>query len=289
MKSKPSQGNKRKVRPLQAVTRSLEVLGVLASLPREWGVKELATQLDLPGGTVYRLLATLEAGGFVRQNGATKKYRLGLRLLELGNAVARGLSIRDVAKPFLSRLVEETRETSHLTIMDGSEVVYIDFAFSPEPIQLTVQIGGRRPAHCTAPGKAMLAYLPKKIFDKVVADGLIPYTPHTITDPEHLALELQVVREQGYAINLRQMRTEASGVAAPVFDHSGNVIAALGISGPSIRITDDVVPRMGIYVARAAAELSRELGFAGAQYSANQTPQFQRPSYLYSSTLNTKK
>lgn len=260
-KPKSSRDNKRQVRLLQAVGRSLEVLGALAAPPGEWGIKELSLSLGLPGGTLYRLLATLEANGFVRQNEATKKYRLGLRLLELGNSVLRSLSVRDVAKPFLARLAEETRETSHLTIMAGDEVVYIDFAYSLEPIQLSVQVGGRRPVHCTASGKAILAYLPEKVFERIVSGGLKAYTPYTITDSERLVQELQMVREQGFAVNLCQMREDASGVAAPVLNHSGEVVAALGISGPSIRITSEVVPRLGSCVARAAAELSRELGF----------------------------
>ena len=199
------------------------------------GVSELARRAQLSKSTAFRVLGMLERNGVVERVGTN--YRLGARLHELGWAVyAPGHErIRDLLTPFVIDLYELTRETVHLATLHGTEVVYLAKLYGHRPVPSPSRIGGRLPAHCTAVGKALLAYDP----DAAAAALCVPlrrFTAHTITDPVMLAAELDTIRREGIAFDNEESQLGLNCVAAPVISPRGGVVAALSISGPRGRI-----------------------------------------------------
>jgi len=199
------------------------------------GVSELARRAQLSKSTAFRVLGMLERNGVVERVGTN--YRLGARLHELGRAVyAPGHErIRDLLTPFVIDLYELTRETVHLATLHGTEVVYLAKLYGHRPVPSPSRIGGRLPAHCTAVGKALLAYDP----DAAAAALCVPlrrFTAHTITDPVMLAAELDTIRREGIAFDNEESQLGLNCVAAPVISPRGGVVAALSISGPRGRI-----------------------------------------------------
>jgi len=243
--------------------KGLAVLEALAASREPRGVTELAHELGLLKSNVHRLLQTLAARGYVRKDAASGRYECTLRIWELGALVAGRLDVRRVARPHAAALAERTAETVHVSVLDGTEVLYIDKVESPHPVRAYSQVGGRAPAYCVATGKALLAHAP----DEVVAGlggELGRYTPRTITDPEALRKELRRVREVGYAVNRGEWREAVGGLAAPVFDVSRAAVAAIGLSGPTDRLNPSRVREWAPLVVAAAGAISRELGFNGA-------------------------
>jgi IclR family transcriptional regulator, KDG regulon repressor len=199
------------------------------------GVSELARRAQLSKSTAFRVLGMLERNGVVERVGTN--YRLGARLHELGWAVyAPGHErIRDLLTPFVIDLYELTRETVQLATLHGTEVVYLAKLYGHRPVPSPSRIGGRLPAHCTAVGKALLAYDP----DAAAAALCVPlrrFTAHTITDPVMLAAELDTIRREGIAFDNEESQLGLNCVAAPVISPRGGVVAALSISGPRGRI-----------------------------------------------------
>jgi len=199
------------------------------------GVSELARRAQLSKSTAFRVLGMLERNGVVERVGTN--YRLGARLHELGRAVyAPGHErIRDLLTPFVIDLYELTRETVHLATLHGTEVVYLAKLYGHRPVPSPSRIGGRLPAHCTAVGKALLAYDP----DAAAAALCVPlrrFTAHTITDPVMLAAELDTIRREGIAFDNEESQLGLNCVAAPVISPRGRVVAALSIAGPRGRI-----------------------------------------------------
>jgi len=218
-------------RHVAAVERALTVLDTLAE-GEELGTNELARRTRINASTVSRLLATLAAGGFVEHVPETGRYRLGLRLLQLGNAVLSRLDLRRVARPQLEALAAETGETATLSAPGGRDAITVDFVQSDEAsVQSVARIGRPSIAHATATGKVLLAFgaveLPKP--------PLEVFTPRTITDPRAVEREIERVRERGYAEALGEREEDLNAIAAPVFEARGSLAAILGVQGPASR------------------------------------------------------
>jgi DNA-binding IclR family transcriptional regulator len=240
--------------------KGLAVIEALSRCDKPCGITQLAAQLKLTKSNVHRLLQTLAAGGYVRNVGDTGSYELTLKLWELGSKVRSRLDIADVSGPFLKVLGDKTSEAVHLSVLSGAEVIYIDKVESPKPIRAYSMIGGRAPAYCVATGKAMLAFSSSKQLDEL-RSPLTRHSVNTITARAKLDRELQQVRELGYAINRGEWREDVWGVGAPIFDQTGNVIAAVGISGPSSRLKLTVLKRYAPLVMNAAKQISKQLGY----------------------------
>jgi len=246
-----------------SLQKALNVLEAFSVKTPELGITELAEALRMPKSTVHRILAALEGRGYVRQNPLTGKYRLGVKLWELGSVVVNSLGLREAARPYLEELARRTGETINLTVLDGEESLYIDEIQSTHPVRAHSYVGIRAPAHCVATGKAMLAHLPAAL-DQLLAKGLARFTRHTLVDPLELQRELKEVRERGYAVNREEWRAGVCAVAAPIWDHSQRVVAAIGVSGPASRLTRERLRTLGPLAAEIAAKLSRELGSPGS-------------------------
>jgi IclR family KDG regulon transcriptional repressor len=234
----------------------------------ELGVTELSRRLNLHKNNVFRLLATLEQRGYIEQSSANERYRLGAKCLELGETYCRSHSLLEQARPILRSLAGEVGETVHLAQMSSFEVVHVDAQVYHQPILTPSRVGQRLPIHCTALGKVLLGLAPehcRQTFDEAVAAGreISPRTPATIIDSTKLFEHVRTVAGQGYALDLEECEEGLSCAAAPVYDRTGLVVAALSASGPSFRLgTDellrDIVPR----VTASADRLSRDLGYS---------------------------
>jgi DNA-binding IclR family transcriptional regulator len=232
----------------------------------ELGVSELSRRLDLHKNNVFRLLATLEESGYIEQSSDSDRYRLGVRCLELGRAYERGFDLLHHARRVLERLAAELGETAHVAVLRDFEVVHLD---GVEPSRLMVcarRIGLRLPAHCTALGKVLLAASGDEVLEQYdrerVSRGLLDaFEERTLVDREKLFEHLRTVAVQGFALDLEEYETGLCCAAAPIQDGVGRVRAALSLSGPACRLTeerllDEVVPA----VTEAAQGLGRALG-----------------------------
>lgn len=247
---------------VRAVTRTARVLKALADGPSELGVNELARHLELSPATVHRLLNTLCSEGFVEQDGATGKYRLGTEALFLGLACLNRRRLGTECLPIMQEVAARTGESVNLGLLRGRSVTYVHQVESPQPLRFSRDVGTSIPLHCTALGKLLLAFLPRQRRDELLAGGdLTRYTPSTITDRHALEEHLARVRERGYAITDQEYISDLRGVAVPVRDYSGEVIAGFSIMGPSSRLTLDKLQHYLPDVQDGAARLSRQLGW----------------------------
>lgn len=246
---------------IQAIERAVAILNAFSSEDPELGVTELADRLGLHKSTVHRFMVNLEAAGLVERNPRSGRYRLGLRIFELGSLVMQGMNLWDEALPFLEGLVRDTGETGHLAVLDGGEAVYIERVEARRALRVPSAIGRGYPAHATNLGKVLLADLPRERVEAIVAErGLAAFTAQTITDPQRLAAELEYIRARGYAVDNEEYDEGLRCIGAPVRDHSGRAVAALGIGGPVTRITPARVDALAELVMAAAEGLSRRLG-----------------------------
>ena len=246
---------------IQSIERAVAILNAFSAEQPELGVTEIAAQLGLHKSTVHRFLVNLEAGGLVERNPRSSRYRLGLRIFELGGLVLQQMNLWDEALPFLEGLVHESGETGHLAVLDGGEAIYIEKVEARRALRIPSAIGRGYPAHATSLGKVLLAHAPVEEIEAVIADhGLARCTPQTITDPARLRDELAWVRRQGYAVDNEEYEEGVGCVGAPVFDHAGEIVGALSISSPAARLHRIGTPELGELVGRHAAALSAELG-----------------------------
>jgi len=255
----------KELKRVQSLDRALNILEVMAKEEAPISVSELASKVGLKVSTVHRLLSTLASRGYIEQDAETSKYRLGLKLLEVGNAALYYYDVRSVARPYLEELVDKCNETTNLAVLDGTEVVYIDQVESKSMIivKMFAQVGNRGPVHCTASGKCMLAYLPEDKREDVLSKiTLKKYTNETIVDLSYLRKELSRISEEGLAFDWGEMEEHVRCVAAPVFDRLGRVVASISISGPSNRITSYYIKNeLGDMVRDTALNVSRKMGY----------------------------
>jgi DNA-binding IclR family transcriptional regulator len=254
---------------VQTIERVATIFDVLAQSAQGISLKELSSKVDLPKGTTHRLLSSLTYFGYVRQASESKNYHLGFKLVELGNLLLDQLDLRAQARPFLIDLCERTRETVHLVVLDQNEALYIDKVVSnekPGGLQMVSRVGLRVPAHCSAVGKVLLAHLTEEeINDLIQAKDLSQKTRNTITDPDRLKAHLKIVRDQGYAIDNEENEKGIRCVGAPIYDQQDQAIAAISISGPTARITKQLVQNfLKKEVIKTALAISRELGHTHA-------------------------
>lgn len=248
---------------VDAAAKALELLNTFSFAERRLSLNELAARSGIPRATAFRLLSTLEEGGFIAKVGA--EYHLGIKCFVLGNIVAAGLNLRDTAHPHLVALRDATRETTHLAILERWNVVYLDRLASPQPVGfMRSRVGATLPAHCTALGKTLLAFRPE---DAVAAWArarrLERLTTHTITSARRLLKELRDVRERGYSIDEQEREVGVRCIAAPVRNHQGEVIAAISVAGPSERMPRTLVGSdVAGQVVAAAQAIGLDLGAA---------------------------
>ncbi len=246
---------------MQSVDRAISVLEILARRG-EAGVSEVAAEIDVHKSTAFRLLGALEGRGLVEQAEDRGKYRLGFGLIPLAGAVADRLDVTRQGRAVCGRLASELGETVNLAVLQKHWAVNVDQARGPSTVSTHNWIGRLTPLHCTSSGKVLLAYLPPDHRATLLAaSGMERLTPFTVTLASDLDVQLVAVRAAGHATAVEEYEVGLNAVAAPVHDRSGDVIAALSVSGPSYRLdegrlTDLVTPLMD-----GAAEISKRMGW----------------------------
>jgi IclR family transcriptional regulator, KDG regulon repressor len=242
----------------KTLAKGLIVLEALAQAGGPCGVSDLAAALGISKSNTHRLLNTLVATGFAST--VDGRYAASLKMWELGTKVIDGFDVRELARPAMTRLVRETAESVRLTVLDPKslEVIYIDKIDSPQDVRTFTEIGGRAPAHCTSSGKVMLAYQDDAVVRRI-ARKLKAYTPSTIVDPVELMRHLKKVRASGYALNQREYSPQVAGVAAPIFNAEGRVVAALSIAAPADRLPAVRLKQVTARLCDAAASVSARI------------------------------
>lgn len=247
---------------VKAVDKALRILETLGKEPEDLGLAELSRKLAIEKSTLHRLLGTLEGQGFVRRDPVSLRYSLGIKMLELGTAVTARSALGRTAGPVLDRLAVRCQQTVNLAVLDGEEILYIAKRESPEPLRLTVEVGRRLPVHCTALGKAILAFRPplevRRLFSR--RRRLRQLTPNTITDPRELMKHLEEIRRTGIAVDREELVLGLRCVGAPVLDFTGYAVAAISISAAAVILGEDRVTELRPMLEEAGAEISKALG-----------------------------
>ncbi len=221
----------------QSLERGLAVLSSFTPDRPELGISELARQLGLTRSTTHRYVATLAALGYLHQDDATRKYRLGARVLDLGFSVLGSLGLREIAAPHLRRLTDSTGHTSNLAIRDDTDVILLDRVRGRpgryHHLEFSLHAGSRLPSYCSATGKTLLAFLPRPDLDRLLDRmDLVQRGPRTLTDKAALLAELEQVRRTGLAVNDEELDSALRSIAAPVRARSGEVVAAVNVAIP---------------------------------------------------------
>lgn len=246
---------------IQAIERAVAILGAFSADEPDLRVSDIAQRLGLHKSTVHRFLVNLEAAGMVEKTPRTGRYRLGLRLFELGSLVMDRINLWDEALPFLEDLVRTTGETGHMAVLEAGEAVYVERVEARRALRVPSAVGRGYPAHATNLGKVLLAFRPVEEVDEIIAQkGLPGFTPHTITTADALHADLATIRERGFSVDNEEYDEGLRCIGAPVWDHTGGVVAAIGIGGPVTRVTPDRIESLADMVIEQAKSLSRRLG-----------------------------
>jgi len=246
---------------VHVLVKALDVLEALAQ-HGTLSLSELGQQVGQPKSSVFRYLVTLEERGYVRRNPDTEQYSLGIKLIELGNLVATQFNVHDEAIGLMRQLLDKFRETVNLAILEDGRVVYLEILEGTQSVRMAARPGQRDFAHSTAIGKSMLAHLSDEDCTAILRrHGLPAMTEATITTLEGLQAELARVRERGYAVDNMENEPGVRCVGAPIFNHQGEVIAAISVSGPAIRITPSQVETIGRELVIATRTISERLGY----------------------------
>ncbi len=251
----------------QTVQKAMNLLEALVRSNQPRRLTELSRELGLTKPNVYRLLSTLSVLGYVKKDPATSLYSPTLKLWEMGSMLVRDVDLQSVAGPRLRRLCEESRESVQLAVFDNGYVVYVDKVDSPQPLKAITSIGSRVPATVVSAGKALLAWGPPHALDSAF-EHVKRYTPLTMTRRKDIEHDLEETRERGYAMNRGEFRVGVCGIAAPVRDRSGTVVASIAVWGSEKAILGSRRDELASITVSAARDISHEMGFV----EATQTP-----------------
>jgi len=254
-------GKRESEETLKSLTKLVRILECFSVNDRTLSLAEICQRTGLPKSTAHRCVVSLRDVGFLDQGRERDRYRLGLRLFELGDIVLANLDVHREARPMVDTLQRMTGQTVHLAVFDGLRAVVVqrvDSAGESGPTQGFIE---NAPAYCTSLGKAILAHQPDEVVDRVIASGLVRYTEQTIVDPEALRRVLEDVRKAGYAVDNGEHQPSLRCVGAPIRDQSGRVFAAVSISGPVWKISTDEIPELARIVIHQATVISQRLGW----------------------------
>lgn len=246
---------------LSSVATAIALLKCFTAEDYEIGVSGLARKLGIAKSTVHRLAQTLIADGMLEQNAENEKYRLGIALFGLGSLVRRRMNLSSEARQDLFALRQATHETVQLAILDRADIMYVYNLESTQAIRVNSDIGVRKPAFCTANGKAILAFHPAPLLEEIIATGFTARAPKTDVDPARLRKDLADVRTRGYAVEDEESEAGMRAVAAPIRGAGGVVVGSVGVAGPVQRLTKDALARIAPQVMRTAEAISVRLGY----------------------------
>jgi IclR family KDG regulon transcriptional repressor len=237
------------------------ILDAFSPAQPELGVREVSHILNLPSSTVGRLMTQMRDDGILTQNQKTRRYRMSYRVMHWARVAQSTNELRERGLVILERLNQSTGETATLSVQHGEHRMVLERIETDHPIRFVITPGDLMPLHSGASGKIFLAFMSEERRNQILGTtGLTPYTANTITDRQKLEQELADIRQKEYAISRGERVADVASIAAPVRDETGEVVAAINISGPITRLTDCVLEQCAVQVLSAARELSRALG-----------------------------
>jgi DNA-binding IclR family transcriptional regulator len=249
---------------LQTIQKAGELLSLYDREHTEWGVREVATKLKVAKSSAHDLMSSLAKLGFLNKT-KDNRYRLGWRLVTLSETLLATTELRKEAHPSLEDLATQYQETIHLAVLDDTQAVYVDKLEGKQAVRVELtSLGARLYAHCSALGKVLLAYRDEEDVKRIIQTAGLPrFTDNTITNEEELLQNLIKIRKQGFAYDLEEIMPDLCCVAAPIYDYSGNVIAAISMSIPAFRFRRSQTEfRDGVM--RAARKISKDLGYCAS-------------------------
>jgi IclR family pca regulon transcriptional regulator len=256
----------REPRYSQSLERGLAILGCFTPSRPMLGISDIADELGMGRSTTHRYVITLTALGYLEQ-GARRKYRLGLRVTDLGMSTLNATGLREHAHPYIEELRQRTSFTASLAVLDGAEIVYVDrarsFSRGHDQVDLGLHPGSRLPAYCTAMGKLLLANLPETEQRELITDmELTKHGPNTITSKKALQEELDAVLEEDFAVNDEELAAELFAIAAPVRNEAREVVAALNLAADASTISlEELVDALTPHLVSSADRISARLGY----------------------------
>ncbi len=247
---------------VQSIDRALTILEVLSNYNEGLGVTEISQEVGLHKSTVYRLLSTLIYKGYVIQDADTNKYKITLKLFELGSKKVESMDLLSASKTFTKMLMEKVNEVVHLVVREGNEIVYIDKVEANNTICMASTIGKRGQMYSTATGKVILANMPETQCINILNNSKLEMkTDKTITDIDVLKKQLKEIKNKGYAIDDEENEFGVRCVGAPIFNRHGEIEGAISVSGPSNRVTEEKVETIASEVMKYALLISKEIGY----------------------------
>lgn len=244
---------------IRAVERALDVLLCFSRQTPELSLTEISERIGIHKSTVHRMLATLEAKRFVERDKSTGAYRLGINTLQMAYLTLNHNDLRHLAARYLRQLSEQYRETVNLSILDGSDVIYLDVVESPQRVKLAAAIGQRLPAFCTASGKAILAFSSKEVVQEILDQGMHQYTQCTLDSPKKFFNNMHETRQRGFAISMEEYEEGINAIAAPIVNQKDLPIASVAIAGPSFRLTQERMLEIGSGLLATVREIAQEV------------------------------
>jgi len=249
-------------RRITSVSRALSIIELFDSDTSELGITEISKRLNLHKSTVSGLVNTLQASGYLDQNPSTRKYYLGMKIVEKAFIALDNFDVVKIARTHMERLRNWRDETVNIAILDNDEVLYIDRELGTQTLGMQSHVGKREKAHSTALGKSLLSQLNEAELEEYLnKHSLNPVTPNTITQPKELSQELEIIRGQGYAVDMEENEIGGACVAAPIMNYLGNTIAAISISVPVVRLEPSEIPLLGEELVETAEAISKDLGY----------------------------
>lgn len=246
--------------PVKTVDRLTSILDCFSPENPTWSLAELSEQLRLPKSTLHRFLTSLEYHGILRQDAKDKRWQPGYRLVIWGNLAAKNTGLQHVARPAMNDLATVLNEMVLLTVYHNQEVICIEKVEASHSVRLALDVGTRRPPHAGASSKILMAYLPEEEIETIIQKtGLPRICTNTITGPQELLTELANIRAQGYAKSVEETDLGAWGVATPIFDRDGEVTAAIGVAGPTLRFSEELAQQYVPLCREAAQRISTRL------------------------------
>jgi DNA-binding IclR family transcriptional regulator len=246
---------------VKSLFKMLDVLECFSTVDRELSAVEIARRTGLPRTTVHRIVDSLRSVGLIEQEASRERYRLGIKLFQLGNTALMNLPLYREAPPFVDTLAKLSGENVHLCVFDGSQMVFVERAeVDKGRPNNTVTIMEATPCHSTGVGKAALAFQDEAVIDRIIRQGLKRFTPTTVVDSEQLRAELVRIREHGYATDDGEHEPNVRCVAAPIRNSASRVFAGISVSGPGQRMTDARLAKLTPLVISHAEMISVRLG-----------------------------
>lgn len=249
---------------INSLHRAIDILMLFQQEGREIGISELGRLTGLPKSTTFRIISTLESRGLVKQNRETGKYWLGIKLFSLGMAIGEKLPVKTVAAPYAKALSQKFKEVCHVAVLDQFSKVYpqliiVEKVQSSQLLTFTPPEGSGTPCHCSGVGKCLLAYSSPEYIEKFSGKPLPRYTPKTITEWDDLIRELEVIRERGYATDDEELEEGLTCIASPILSKNRELIAAISLSGPVVRLKSERFTSIVEEVKKTAKAIANQL------------------------------